>query len=339
MHEPTISAGFARALLELAVSKGASRQLLLDRSGIAPDDLQDQDNRIRLAKYIALMRAGKELAHDPALALHFGEAYDMTELTIVALIGQACETFADAFAQMDRFGRLLIDVDVDDPAGRRLVLSRENGQVWMIDTRKNPNDFPELTESAFARMVPTSSRMGGEKRFVREIHVTHAEPAYRAEYERIFEAPIVFESNRNALLMTDDSWMTMKTPAPSRYVFGVLSERAEALLKSLDESNSTRGRVESLLVPMLHTGEANIDAIAGKLGMSRQTLYRQLKDEGVTFEKVLDELRHRMALHYLSGKKVSVNEAAYLVGFSEPAAFSRAFKRWTGSSPSSMRRA
>ncbi len=283
------------------------------------------------------MRAGKELANDPALALHFGEAYDMTELSIVALIGQACETFADAFAQLDRFGRLLIDIEVDDPAGRRLVLSRENGQVWVIDTRKNPNDFPELTESAFARMVPSLRRMGGEKQFVKEVHFTHAAPAYRAEYDRIFQVPIVFESDRNALLMTDDSWLTMKTPFPSRYVFSVLSERAEALLKSLENSKSTRGQVESLLMPILHTGDASMDTIAGKMGLSRQTLYRNLKAEGVTFEKVLDELRHKMALNYLSGKKVSVNETAYLVGFSEPAAFSRAFKRWTGSSPRMMR--
>lgn len=79
-----------------------------------------------------------------------------------------------------------------------------------------------------------------------------------------------------------------------------------------------------------------MDVIASKLGLSRQTLFRKLKAEGVTFEKVLDELRHRLALHYLSGKKVSVNETAYLVGFSDPAAFSRAFKRWTGSCPRMM---
>jgi Helix-turn-helix domain len=76
-------------------------------------------------------------------------------------------------------------------------------------------------------------------------------------------------------------------------------------------------------MPILHTGEAGMDVIAGKLGVSRQTLFRRLKAEGVTFEKVLDELRHKLALHYLSGKKVSVNETAYLVGFSDPAAFSR----------------
>ena len=90
-------------------------------------------------------------------------------------------------------------------------------------------------------------------------------------------------------------------------------------------------------MPILHTGYASIDVIAARLAVSRQTLYRQLKTEGVTFETVLDELRHKLAVHYLSGKRTSVNETAYLVGFSEPAAFSRAFKRWTGTTPRSLR--
>ena len=68
-------------------------------------------------------------------------------------------------------------------------------------------------------------------------------------------------------------------------------------------------------------------------------LYSEFRQTGAgePFEKLLDELRHKMALHYLNGKKVSVNETAYLVGFSEPAAFSRAFKRWTGTSPREVR--
>ena len=163
VRKPTIAAGFARALMELAVKKGAGREALAERSGIDLEDLQDQDNRIPLAKYVALMRAGQELANDPALALHFGEAYDMRELSIVALLGQVCETMADALAQMDRFGRLMVDVDVDDPAGRRLVFSRTGDQLWLIDTRKNPNDFPEITESSFARMASVSRRMADRK--------------------------------------------------------------------------------------------------------------------------------------------------------------------------------
>jgi len=91
------------------------------------------------------------------------------------------------------------------------------------------------------------------------------------------------------------------------------------------------------MMPVLHTGDVAADWVAEKMGVSRWTLARKLKTEGTTFEQVLDDFRRTMALHYLTSKKVSVNETAYLVGFSDPAAFSRAFKRWTGVSPRSMK--
>jgi AraC-like DNA-binding protein len=135
----------------------------------------------------------------------------------------------------------------------------------------------------------------------------------------------------------DPAFALLKQPVMNRYVFGVLSEKANALLKDLEASKSVRGRVESLLMPILHTGDAGMDTVAAKMGLSRRTLLRKLKAEDATFETVLDELRHKMALNFLNGKKVSVNETAYLVGFSDPAAFSRAFKRWTGTSPGAIR--
>ena len=336
MPEGSVAAGFARALADLAVSEGASRDALLEQSGIAAKDLEDQDNRVAFPKYVALMRAAKALCNDPALALHFGEAYDMTELSIVGLLGQAATSGADAFAQLGRYTRLIADIDVEGPKGSdRLAFLQEDGQLWLVDRRSNPNDFPELTESSFARMVATGRRFGSPHA-IKEAHVTHPAPPYRTEYERIFGVPIVFESARNALRV-DQNALAFKPLQPSRYVFGLLSDRADALLKDLEGARSLRARVESLLLPILHTGDTGMVAVAAKLGMSRPTLSRRLKLEGVTFEKVLDELRHRMAIGYLKGKKVSVNETAYLVGFSEPAAFSRAFKRWTGMSPREMR--
>lgn len=117
------------------------------------------------------------------------------------------------------------------------------------------------------------------------------------------------------------------------YGFRVMRDRADALLSKLDDSKTMRGRVERLLMPMLPTGNVGMSGIAEKLGCTRSTLLRRLKAEGVTFEQVLDELRHKMALHYIDGKKMSISETSRLVGFSDPAAFSRAFKRWSGQSP------
>ena len=98
-----------------------------------------------------------------------------------------------------------------------------------------------------------------------------------------------------------------------------------------------RKAVENALQPLLPSGDAGIDRVARALGVSRQTLYRRLKAEGFTFEQVLDSLRHRLALRYVRGEGMSAKEAAYRLGFSDPAAFSRAFKRWTGRSPSDRR--
>jgi len=337
-NRPTIAAGFARALCDLAVAKGAPREVLLNRAAIAPEELADPDFRVPMPRYVALMQAAKELARDPALALHFGEAFTMDALSIVGLIGMSCQTMGEALEQIGRYGQLVIDIAVDDPLGRRLVLQREMGQVWLVDTRSDPNAFPELTESSFARMAAASQRKRAERDFVRAIHVSHKAPSYRDEYDRVFGLPVVFESDRNALLMADDSFLSMTIPNSSRYVFGVLSARADALLKELEAATTTRGAVERLLLPVLHKGSASMEAVAAQMGMSRQTLFRRLKAEGLTFEKVLEALRRRLALDYLQAGKVSVTEAAYLVGFSDPAAFTRAVKRWTGETPRDLKR-
>jgi len=340
MPNPTIAAGYPKALLDFAVSRGADRPLLIERSGIRPGDLNAQDNRIPLANYLALLKAGIELCNEPALSLLFGEAVKLQDISIVGLIGVAFDNLESVRRQVNRYLPLALDADdggTADPA----EFVRENGDVWLKFTGEVYVDNPLLTESGFARGVcgvralfasmPNFANLS----FPKAIRFTHTEPSYRAEYDRIFGVPLFFESQMNAMLV-DEGFLNMKLPRTNPYLSEIMSARAEELLKNLENSKSIRGRVENLLIPILHTGEASMDMIAGKLGVSRQTLFRKLKAEGVTFEKVLDELRHKLALHYLNGKKVSVNETAYLVGFSEPAAFSRAFKRWTGSSPRTM---
>ena len=326
--ELTISAGFARALFDLAVAKGASPKALAERSGVDPARLGDQDSRIGFDDYVALMGAAKALTGDAALALHFGEAVDMADVSILGLLPQSYETPAEGLAALNRYSRLAIEVDAG--GADRFDIAWRGGKPFLVDRRPDPDDFPELTESMFARMVCGGRRHGMD--LVREVHVSHRAPAYASEYDRIFQVPILFESGWNALQL-DVAALSMRVDPQPPYVRALLNERAEALLKALEDSKTMRGRVESLLVPILPGGGATIRAVAARLGISRQTLYRRLKLEGVTFEQVLDGLRHQLALRYLKGGDVSIEEAAYRVGFADRAAFSHAFKRWTGVSP------
>jgi AraC-like DNA-binding protein len=327
-RETTVAAGIVQALLEFAISKGAPEAALRGRSGLGVCDLSDRDNRIPFANYLALMRAGKELCADPALALHFGEATECSKYSVLGLICASCETVADSFVQGNRYARLAVDFDLADD---RFGMAPAPGGFWIVDNRPDPNDSPEMTETWIAGML-TSVRRLSDKPAVRQIEVTHAEPGHRADYDRILAVPIAFGSKRNAVLF-EQWWLTHRLEGASGYAFGVLSEHADALLGELEAAKTVRGRVEAILLPLLHLGDVSMDAVAAQMRISRQTLYRKLKDEGVTFDAVLDRLRHRLALHYLDGKKVSVNETAYLVGFSDATAFSRAFKRWTGASP------
>jgi AraC-like DNA-binding protein len=129
--------------------------------------------------------------------------------------------------------------------------------------------------------------------------------------------------------------------APRSPFLSLLGEVAKALeshaaKRMAPRPSPFRAEVEKRLEPLLASGEIGIDRVARDLGYSRQTLYRRLKAEGVTYEQLLDGLRRRLALRFMR-ESPSVKDAAYRLGFSDPAAFSRAFKRWTGSSPSDMR--
>lgn len=339
--ETTIGAGYPRALLDFAVSKGASREALLARSGIPASDLKQQDNRIPVSKYMALFNAAIELTGEPALALQYGEAVRMQEISIVGLICEACETTIEVGRQLNRYAALVVDEGRDDPATLMRATWKDGG-VWLECPSELFARHPLIAEAEFSRLVWNARVMFKDSaefqklRWPREMHFMHENRGYSAEYERIFRAPVVFGSHWNAMLI-DAEFLTLKQPPVNRYVFGILSAHAEALLKDIEASRTMRGRVEGRLLQILHTGDASMELVAQKLGLSRQTLLRRLKDEGTTFEQVLDELRRKLALHYLGGKKVSVNETAYLVGFSDAASFSRAFKRWTGLSPSAAR--
>jgi AraC-like DNA-binding protein len=335
MSEPTVSAGYAKALIDFAACKGADEARLFKLSAIRPADLLNQDNRIPFTCYVALMRAAKDLCGNPALALEFGAASDFRKFSVVGLIAHAAANMGEALVQLNRYGRLVVEVE-GLGEGPRFEVILKDGERWIADRRDNPNLFPELTESTWSRFICWTRRDFPNKTFALSVHVTHPEPAHRAAYDRLWQVPITFSSDRNAI-QTELTWPSVSVQPEGRYVFGILTERGDALLEELKNSKSARGLVEGQLMPRLHTGDLSMDMVANILGISRQTLYRNLKSEGVTFEQVLDELRHRMALHYLSGKRASVNEIAYLVGFSDPAAFSRAFKRWTGRSPREMR--
>ena len=322
----------AKGFLSFAIAAGASRQSLLARSGIDPAELDPQEGRLPLSQYRALMDAARELCEEPALALHFGEQTDLSEMSITALVSQASATAKEGLEQLNRYWRLLVDDGGRGPTNRIQLRQGRRG-AW-IELIRNPYlDFPGLIECSLARCAGGFARSSGGKKLAKEVHVTHDDPGYQADYDRIFRAPTIFGSDRNALLI-DQGILSYRLPRSNRYAFHLLRQQAQKRLTRLEGTRTVRSRVEHVLFSKLRSGALGMDEIAADLGMSRQTLYRRLRDEGVVYQDLLDELRQELALTFLRWPGSSVKQVAFSLGYSEPSAFSRAFQRWTGERPS-----
>ena len=120
-------------------------------------------------------------------------------------------------------------------------------------------------------------------------------------------------------------------------LLGILEAHGDHLLAEKQAMGGLQGIVENQLVSALASGRVQAAEIANQLGMSVRSLRRQLAEEGTSFGEILDRVRQRLAHRYLEDERVSLQQAAWLLGYSEIAAFNHAFKRWTGTSPSRAR--
>ncbi len=326
-----MSAGMARGLLEFAVERGADRAALISAAGVDPAALEKEDERVPFSQYAALYAAAEALCRDSALALHFGESIAAMELLLVCHVGSARETMGGALAAINRYGRLSVDVDTIDGGDPFQIESSEAG-CWLVDASLYPGNVPQLTETSFTRLI-AGTRQLTQRDFVRAVEFVRDAPAHRAEYERVFRAPISFGQRRNAMLL-DPDWLALPLGVTSRYAGSIFEAHANGLLEQLEPARRCRRAVEDVVRDRLSTGTVTMEHVARTLGISRQALYRQLKGEGTTFEAILHRVRRDVARRLLR-EGTSITETAQRLGFSDRSAFSRAFKRWTGRSPRS----
>lgn len=338
MRRATIAPEIARDAFDLAASRGAPWKSLAARSGIDPNRLQDADRRVPFEHFDALLRAARDLCDDPAFGLRLGEACNEADLSVTGAIARCSDTLGDALDQVLRYDRMVGDAH-RCTAAMRWTFGQRCGDTWLLDPRERAGTPPMFTEACFARLLSATRRLFGERRIFSAMHVAYAAPTHRDDYERMLGIPVRFHSDCTGLRLADRSWMALATPTVSRFFGGILGERTQALMESLQRADTLAGRMESLLIPVLHLGEVNAECIAARLGMSRFALLRGLKKEGTSADRVYDDLRRRLALGYLDELRISVPQVAFLVGYSDTRVFERAFERWTGTTPGRHRMA
>jgi AraC-like DNA-binding protein len=177
----------------------------------------------------------------------------------------------------------------------------------------------------------------GEEFAPQAVCFTHARPLQVSEHERIFRAPVYYGCPRNELLLDRALLLRAQRHAEPRLV-AMLDRQLGGLLSALPENRSLQDAVRRCMTDELPEGEPAMAAIAAKLHMSSRSLQRRLQSEGTSFAQVLLDLRRDLALRYLRDERIGIAEVGFLLGFLDVAAFQRAFKRWTGTTPAQYRR-
>jgi len=333
MTDRTMAAGFAASFAAYACGMGADRGDLLSESGLTEDDLSDQDNRIPASAYQTMIGAAIKHTGDTALLLRHTLESQLETMSVVGQIVHTSASLRHSLEQLNRYLHLMGDVELPIGAERFELLSNSDG-LWIVDHLVLPPEQAFWSEVSFARFISEFRRSFPSATFEIGLELTYPPPPHVNQYPELFRVPVLFNASRNALQI-DPVWDTPETQFTpgNEYAFGIFTRHADEMMQKLLADTSILGQIEAQVLPKLYEGSISMDKVSKDLGMSRQTLYRRLKDEGVTFAEIHDDLRQRMAKEYLSGQKVTVNEAAYLLGFPEASSFVRASKRWTGLSP------
>jgi AraC-like DNA-binding protein len=315
----TVSGAMAAAFFDFASARGAD---LGDREFTIAGEA---DDRVPLERFREMQRQASRLASDPLLALRFAAESDPADYSIVGLLLKLATTVVEAAACFGDFGRLLVDAGPQTGGYRP---EPRGADLWIVD--QGAEDA--LAELTFAHLI-SGTRRSGFGPWPTRLHLRRPVPPGAAHYQAILGVPVIFESRCNALV-GDAARMTAPVRRGQPSLRNVLADHARLMLRALDLSGTTSARVEKLLVARLPTGTAAAGQIAAACGIDRRTLHRRLRQEGTTYVNLLASVRRRLAIYLLGVKRMPVNRVAYDLGFSDPAAFSRAFKRWTGLNPS-----
>jgi AraC-like DNA-binding protein len=330
--ERRVAGSYLQPLIEAAAARGVSACELARAAGLADQALTPLPESLAADTYVRLLDCGAQLAADPHFGLHVGERVKLGTFNVYGLILLSCRDFGQALQQTMRYESLAHDLG-------RSALSVEGATAeyrWHSNIRGASR---HLAESVFAGIRVFGSWLAGMPLPPAPVAFTHAAPEDCSEHLRIFGAPVGFDAEVN-FARFDAALLSWPVPNADVGLYPVLQQHAERLLKEKLQAEADGGvvaQVRATIVKNLAQDQVRLPSIAQELRITQRTLQRKLKDCGVSFQQVLDQTRHDLALNYLKQGQLSIAEIAFLLGYQEQSSFNHAFKEWTGANPGAYR--
>ncbi|MFI5307731.1 MAG: AraC family transcriptional regulator [Polyangiales bacterium] len=328
--DPVLPTSYGLALVKLLGERGVTEAELLEGTEITQQMLRSPKARLSFEQMLRLIRRALDHSNDPGLGLELGRRITVSGMGVIGYAAMSQADLGSAIAIAEKYQRVLVPY---------LTLSaRAEGEITVLQVEPEfplGEYEPFVIEALLACVITVGRFLVGGSLTASGVRLSYPDPGYAERYREMLACPVEFGCPAVELRIES---RLLRTPLayacePTARMTEELCERELAPLLGRD------GVVHKVRSMLQGDDERflNVRELAKALHTSERSLRRALSAHGTSYQELRDEVRMRLALHYLTSTATPVEEVARTVGFTSSRSFRRALKRWTGKSPSDVR--
>ena len=328
---PMISLAAATGLVDAIELAGADPDEVLGPLELDRSTVSNPHGFIPARRFAEILEETARATGDECFGLHFGEQFNPRDVGPLAYVVLNSSTMLRAIENIVRYLRVYNEA-------ARVSLGVEGRLAYVrheLDLGRGT--WRQQHECAMALGLNLIRLMAGSRWAPAEIQFAHQDPHQTAEHLRVFGTTVSFGCPTNALVL-ERELVDRQVPAADERLYPILREYLDRALEEVPREDPLAVSVRKAIGECVREGDPTLAHVARKLAMSPRTLQRRLAEQEMDFKALVDDTRRRFSLHYLRDPKHTLTEIAYMLGYSEISAFSRAFRRWTGSTLLDYRR-
>ena len=329
-HEsPRTLLSWTTAIAHALEARGINSRTLFEKADIPYPWQPDASDRAETRKVSVLVRLAVEASADPCFGLKLVPYLHAANFQALGYSLFSSSTLNEFCLRLVRFFRLV------SQSSQHYLQETDNAYKLTLEIT-NAEVCEETTDAWMATLVHFCRSIYRPDFAPQRVDLVRSQPAFESgQFGKFFNAPVNFGAGENAIYFSKDD-MFVPLPSANRELARLNDEVIIAHLARLDRNDIVR-RVEASIIQLLPTGDCSRDAVANGLNMSPRSLLNKLEQRNTSYKEVMENLRTALALQYMEQPNMPITEITFLLGFSDSSSFSRAFRRWTGKSPSDYR--
>ncbi|MBY5937604.1 AraC family transcriptional regulator [Marinobacter nauticus] len=331
----TASVAALRQYVRYADAKGIAVDPLFEKAGLKPEILDSDEGRIDGEQLQVFIRLLAEHTGNPVLGLETGDYVQPGSYSVLGYITMSCATLGEAVTRIAPYEKL-----VGDMGTTRLKMKGDSATLIWTCNFTDSVVWPQVVDNVFASWI-NYARWLADSTDATPLEVRLRRPSPGPEHEKAYalrwQCPVQFDAEEDSVTFAQ-TLLATRLRQPDPLLRKTLEAHALSQLALLDTDTDLTSKVKQSIQKQLAEGITRQDMVAEDLGMTSRTLQRKLSQEGVSYQKLLDEVRQQMAEDYLQNTDMSIPDIALRLGYSETTSFHRKFKAATGKTPGDFRR-